>query len=120
MQPTWQVSVDPCGKVVSIPAAACSTLEELKQAVLSASLVVAPELVPADWLDAKTLSTTMHLTVLDGDAVSAESYAELAADRPKLLATCPTAQPARRALQLELPPEVLGVPPTRTVGSCWW
>ena len=93
----WQISVEPCDTVVSIPAAASSTLEDLKQAILDASLVAAPELVPQDWLDAASLSTAMHLSVVGGDAVLSENYTEVSADRPKLVATCPMAQPARRA-----------------------
>ena len=95
MPEQWEVSVIPCQKSITVPTTACQSLDELKEAVLNACLVAAPELVPVSWLDAGRLQQSMVLSTREDEAdLTALRFKDLRTRTPALQADVVPAEEA--------------------------
>ena len=110
MPEQWEVSVIPCQKSITVPTTACQSLDELKEAVLNACLVAAPELVPVSWLDAGRLQQSMVLSTREDEAdLTALRFKDLRTRTPALQADVVPAEEAGALAEQAAPAPLLKV-----------
>ena len=91
----WEVWLTPCAKSITVPITAAASLDELKEAVLNACLVTAPELVPLSWLDASRIRQSMVLSArADAGDLTAIRFDDLRTLTPALQADVVPAEEA--------------------------